>query len=32
LISTNFEIDLTSTVIIVDINQSNGYPLESVAS
>jgi hypothetical protein len=32
LISTNFEIDLKSTVIIVDINQSNGYPLESVAS
>jgi hypothetical protein len=32
LISTNFEIDLTSTVVIVDISQSNGYPLESVAS
>jgi hypothetical protein len=32
LISSSIEIDLTSTVIIVDINQSNGYPLESVAS
>jgi|GEM_PF-1118217 len=32
LISTGIEIELTSTVIIVDINQSNGYPLESVAS
>jgi hypothetical protein len=32
LISTGWEIDLTSTVIIVDVNQSNGYPLESVAS
>ena len=32
LISTGLEIELTSTVIIVDINQSNGYPLESVAS
>ena len=32
LISSGVEIDLTSTVVIVDINQSNGYPLESVAS
>lgn len=32
LISSGIEIELTSTVIIVDINQSNGYPLESVAS
>ena len=32
LISTGLAIDLTSTVIIVDVNQSNGYPLESVAS
>jgi hypothetical protein len=32
LISTGLEIELTSTVIIVDINQSNGYPLESLAS
>jgi hypothetical protein len=32
LISTGYEIDLKSTVIIVDISQSNGYPLESVAS
>jgi hypothetical protein len=32
LISSSIEIDLTSTVVIVDINQSNGYPLESVAS
>lgn len=32
LISSSIEIDLTSTVIIVDVNQSNGYPLESLAS
>lgn len=32
LISSGVEIDLVSTVIIVDINQANGYPLESVAS
>ncbi len=32
LISSGVEIDLSSTVIIVDINQSNGYPLESLAS
>lgn len=32
LISSGIEIEIKSTVIIVDINQSNGYPLESVAS
>jgi hypothetical protein len=32
LISSGVEVDLKSTVVIVDISQSNGYPLESVAS
>lgn len=32
LISSGVEIDLITTVIIVDVNQSNGYPLESLAS
>jgi hypothetical protein len=32
LISSGVEVDLKSTVIVVDVNQSNGYPLESVAS